>query len=135
MSVYNTLFESAGKLKKAAVQGTKASRDAARKVALSAKQSEAWKSAGPALGKFAKYAAYPAGVGAGVGLGAWAGGAGIGAGLENVGGGVRQGFAPPDKNTPGGAIGGAAQTLLAVVVLLLLGYGVVRLYSMVKKSG
>jgi len=120
------LYEITGKLS----ESSKGVRDAARQAAVAAKQSETVKSAGPAMGKMAKFAMYPAGVGAGIGAGAYVAGIGTGAGADQLGGGIRRGFAPDQG--PGGAAGGALTTLAGVAVLLLFAYGAVRLYGMVK---
>lgn len=101
MSLYNAMFETAGKLKKAALEGSKATRDATRRMALAAQQSETVKSAGPALGKIAKYAAYPAGLGAGVGVGAWAAGAGVSSAIDGTGQAMKKGWTPKDAKDAG----------------------------------
>jgi hypothetical protein len=123
---YNKLYETASKLKKAGLEGVKSTRDATRQMAIAAKQSETVKSAGPALGKVARYAAYPAGIGLGVGAGGYFAGMGIGGGV----GGVKDAMMPKDEKE-----GGILRTLISIAMLLLLAYGVVRLYTMVKAAG
>lgn len=130
MSIYNAMFEAASKLKKGAgtaagiAEGAaKSTRDAARSMSVAAKQSETVKAAGPALGKVAKFAAYPAGLGLGVGAGGYFAGTGIGGGVGNV----KDAMMPKDEKE-----GGILRTLISIAVLLLLGYGAVKLYQMTK---
>lgn len=130
MAIYNALFEAATKLKKAgataagvAEGAAKSTRDAARSMSVAAKQSETVKAAGPALGKIAKFAAYPTGLGVGLGAGGYLAGMGISGGVEQV----KDTVMPEDE---GG--GGALRTLISIAVLLLLGYGAVKLYQMTK---
>jgi len=124
---YNKLYETASKLKKAGLENIKSTRDAARSMAKGAKQSESVKAAGPALGKMARFAAYPAGIGLGVGAGGYFAGMGIGGGV----GGVKDAMMPKDEDKEGGIL----RTLISIAMLLLLAYGVVRLYTMVKAAG
>jgi hypothetical protein len=123
---YNKLYETASKLKKAGLENIKSTRDAARSMAKGAKQSESVKAAGPALGKMARFAAYPAGIGLGVGAGGYFAGTGIGGGV----GSVKDAMMPKDEKE-----GGILRTLISIAMLLLLAYGVVRLYTMVKAAG
>ncbi len=129
MSLYNTLFETTTKLKKAtgtvAEGAAKSTRDTARTMQVAAKQSETVKAAGPALGKIAKYAAYPTGLGVGLGIGGYAAATGVGAGLSNM----REAVAPESE---GG--GGILKTLITVGVLLVLVFGAVKAYRMVKSG-
>jgi hypothetical protein len=104
----------------------KSTRDAASAAAKAGKQSESVKAAGPALGKMARFAAYPAGIGLGVGAGGYFAGMGIGGGV----GGVKDAMMPKDEKE-----GGILRTLISIAMLLLLAYGVVRLYTMVKAAG
>lgn len=130
MSLYNTLFETTTKLKKAtgtvAEGAAKSTRDTARTMQVAAKQSETVKAAGPALGKIAKYAAYPTGLGVGIGLGGYVAGTGVGAGLGNV----RDAVAPEEEGAAG-----IGRTLITVAILLLLVFAVVKAYRMIVKSG
>lgn len=123
MALYNAMFEAAGKMKKAGLENIKTTRDAAREMAISAKQSETVKAAGPAMGKMAKFAAYPAGVGIGLGAGGYFAGMGIGGGVSSV----KDAMMPKDEKE-----GGILRTLISIAVLLLLGYGAVKLYQMTK---
>lgn len=123
MAIYNSLFEAAGKLKKAGLENIKSTRDAARSMAVAGKQSETVKAAGTALGKVARFAAYPAGLGLGVGAGGYFAGMGIGGGVGNV----KDAMMPKDEKE-----GGILRTLISIAVLLLLGYGAVKLYQMTK---
>lgn len=129
MSLYNTLFETTTKLKKAtgtvAEGAAKSTRDTARTMQVAAKQSETVKAAGPALGKIAKYAAYPTGLGVGIGLGGYVAGTGVGAGLGNV----REAVAPEEEGAAG-----IGRTLITVGVLLVLVFGAVKAYRMVKSG-
>lgn len=103
MSIYNAMFEAASKLKKGAgtaagiAEGAaKSTRDAARTMGKAAKQSETVKAAGPALGKVARYAAYPVGLGGGIGLGTWAAGAGAASAIDATGTAVKKSWTPED---------------------------------------
>lgn len=116
------LYEISGKL----AESSKSIRGAAQSAAKAAKQSETVKAAGPAMGKMAKFAAYPAGVGIGLGAGGYFAGMGIGGGV----GGVKDAMMPKDEKE-----GGILRTLISIAMLLLLAYGVVRLYTMVKAAG
>lgn len=113
------LYGISGKL----AESSKSIRGAAQSAAKAAKQSETIKSAGPALGKMAKFAAYPAGVGIGLGAGGYFAGMGIGGGVENV----KNAMMPQDEK------GGIWRTVISIVILLVLAYGVVRLYGMAKE--
>ena len=101
----------------------KSTRDAASAAAKAGKQSESVKEAGTALGKMARFAAYPAGVGIGLGAGGYFAGMGIGGGV----GSVKDAMMPKDEKE-----GGALRTLISLAILLGLAYGVVKLYRMAK---
>ncbi len=124
MSIYNGLFE-ASKALKAGFGNLKEQKATVRQLAFAAKESETVKSAGPALGKVAKYAAYPAGVGAGVGLGAAAAGVGTGAGAEAAGKGIMAGWAPEN-------LAGAGKMAFGVGLLIVFVVAAVFLYRAVK---
>lgn len=113
-------FRKLGNLLEGAAKST---RDAAAGMAKGAKQSETVKAAGPAMGKMAKFAAYPAGVGIGLGAGGYFAGMGIGGGV----GSVKDAVMPKDEKD-----GGALRTLISLAILLGLAYGVVKLYRMAK---
>lgn len=104
----------------------KSTRDAASAAAKAGKQSKVVQEAGISLGKVARFAAYPAGLGLGVGAGGYFAGMGIGGGV----GSVKDAMVPKDEKE-----GGILRTLISIAVLLLLAYGVVRLYTMVKAAG
>ena len=130
MSLYNALFETTTKLKKAtgtvAEGAAKSTRDTARTMQVAAKSTrDTVKAAGPALGKIAKYAAYPTGLGVGIGLGGYVAGTGVGAGLGNV----RDAVAPKEEGAAG-----IGRTLITVAILLLLVFGVVKAYRMIKSG-
>jgi len=72
----------------------------------------------------AKFAAYPAGVGIGLGAGGYFAGMGIGGGV----GSVKDAMMPKDEEKEGGAL----RTLISLAILLGLAYGVVKLYRMAK---
>lgn len=120
MSLYNNLFEVAGKLKKAGLENIKSTRDVAREMAISAKQTETVKAAGPALGKMARYAAYPVGLGAGVGVGTWAAGAGAASAIDATGTAVKKSWTPESIKDAGMRFFGILMLIggLAVVVYL-----------------
>lgn len=120
MTLYNSLYETAGKLKKAGLEGVKSTRDATRQMAMAAKQSETVKAAGPALGKVARYAAYPAGIGAGVGVGAWAAGAGAGAAIDNTGQAVKKSWTPEGVKDAGMKFFGLLLLLVFLGVIVYL---------------
>ena len=105
----------------------KSTRDAASAAAKAGKQSkvvqEAGISLGTSLGKVSRFAAYPAGLGLGVGAGGYFAGMGIGGGV----GSVKDAMMPKDEKE-----GGILRTLISIAVLLLLGYGAVKLYQMTK---
>ena len=103
----------------------KSTRDAASAAAKAGKQSKVVQEAGTSLGKMARFAAYPAGLGLGLGAGGYLAGMGISGGVGQV----KDTAMPEDE---GG--GGALRTLISIAVLLLLGYGVVKLYTMVKTA-
>lgn len=126
MSIYNAMFEAAGKLKKAGLENIKTTRDAAREMAISAKQTETVKAAGPALGKVARYAAYPVGVGGGIGLGTWAAGAGAASAIDSTGTAMKKSWTPDNIKDAGMKFFGV------LLLLLFLGVGV-YLYRMVKR--
>lgn len=134
MSIYNALFEAATKLKKGAgaaagvAEGAaKSTRDAARSMSVAAKQSETVKAAGPALGKIAKFAAYPVGLGGGIGLGTWAAGVGAAGAIDATGEAVKKSWTP-------GSVGDAGKMLAGLVLLGLFVGGIVYLYGRVKKA-
>ena len=104
----------------------KSTRDAASAAAKAGKQSKVVQEAGTSLGKMARFAAYPAGLGAGLGAGGYFAGMGIGGGV----GSVKDAMMPKDEKE-----GGILRTLISIAMLLLLAYGVVRLYTMVKAAG
>jgi len=126
MSIYNALFEASTKLRKASLEGSKATKEALSTMAKSAKESETVKSATPALGKLAKYAAYPAGVGAGLGLGAAAVGVGASSAITNTGDALQNSWAPTTAADAGSKV-------LGVGLLLLFVGGVAFLYLKVKE--
>lgn len=104
MSLYNGMFEAAKALKNGVSSGLgnlKEKKDFMRQLALNAKENETVKSAGPALGKMARYAAYPAGIGAGVGVGTWAAGAGAASAISNTGSALKTGWTPRDAKDAG----------------------------------
>lgn len=101
----------------------KSTRDAASAAAKAGKQSKVVQEAGTSLGKMARFAAYPAGLGAGLGAGGYFAGMGIGGGV----GSVKDAMVPKDEKE-----GGILRTLISIAVLLLLGYGAVKLYQMTK---
>ena len=101
----------------------KSTRDAASAAAKAGKQSKVVQEAGTSLGKMARFAAYPAGLGAGLGAGGYFAGMGISGGVEQV----KDTMMPKDERE-----GGALRTLISIAVLLLLGYGAVKLYQMTK---
>ncbi|WOX55065.1 hypothetical protein R6Y95_06205 [Methanoculleus palmolei] len=132
MAIYNALFEAASKLKKGAgaaagvAEGAaKSTRDAARATAVAAKQSETVKAAGPALGKIAKFAAYPAGLGGGIGLGTWAAGAGAASAIDATGTAVKKSWAPA-------TVADAGKMLAGVVLLLVFLGALVYMYRKTK---
>ena len=132
MSIYNAMFEAASKLKKGAgtaagiAEGAaKSTRDAARATTVAAKQSETVKAAGPALGKMAKFAAYPVGLGGGIGLGTWAAGAGAASAIDATGTAVKKSWAPA-------SIADAGKMLAGVALLGLFVGGIVYLYRKTK---
>ena len=107
MAIYNALFEAASKMKKGAQQAAgvaegaaKSTRDAARSMSVAAKQSETVKAAGPALGKVARFAAYPVGLGGGIGLGTWAAGAGAASAIDATGEAVKSPGLPGVSGMP-----------------------------------
>ena len=115
-----------GKLGTVMEGAAKSTRDAASAAAKAGKESKAVQEAGTSLGKMARFAAYPAGLGVGVGAGGYVAGMGISGGVGQV-----KDTVMPKDETPGG---GALRTLISIAVLLLLGYGVVKLYTMAKKA-
>lgn len=127
MALYNALFEASSKLKKAGLENIKSTRDAARSMAVAAKQSETVKAAGPALGKMAKFAAYPVGIGGGIGLGTWAAGAGAASAIDSTGQAVKKSWTPESMQDAGKMVAGL------VLLGLFLG-GIVYLYGWVKKG-
>lgn len=134
MSIYNALFEAATKLKKAAPKAAgiaegaaKSTRDAARSMSVAAKQSETVKAAGPALGKVARFAAYPVGLGGGIGLGTWAAGVGAAGAIDATGEAVKKSWTP-------GSVADAVKMFAGLVLLGLFVGGIVYLYGRVKKA-
>lgn len=105
--------------------GTKGVRDAARSAGRATKDSQTLKDVGPAMGKFAKYAAYPAGVGAGIGVGVGAAGLGASSAIDSTGNAVRNSWSPQDVKDAGGK-------LFGVLLLLIFVGGAVYLYRLVK---
>lgn len=118
MSLYNGMFE-ASKALKGGLDNLKEKKDFLRQMAINAKENETIQSAGPALGKMAKFAAYPAGLGAGVGVGAWAAGAGASSAIDNTGKAFK-GWTPQDAKDAGMKFFG---------VLLFLVFGALALYA------
>lgn len=100
MSLYNGMFETS-KAIRAGFGDLKEKTGLLRQMALNAKESETVKSAGPALGKMARYAAYPVGVGAGVGVGVAAAGVGAASAIENTGAAMKKGWTPTDAKDAG----------------------------------
>lgn len=134
MAIYNALYEAASKMKKGAQQAVgvaegvaKSTRDAARSMSVAAKQSETVKAAGPALGKVARFAAYPVGLGGGIGLGTWAAGAGAASAIDATGEAVKRSWTPK-------SVGDAGKMLAGLVLLGLFVGGIVYLYGRVKKA-
>ena len=131
MALYNQLYELSSKLKKGiktadvSEGAVKSTRDTVRSLDIAGKSSAAVQSAGPALGKLAKHAAYPTGLGVGLGIGGYAAATGVGAGLSNM----REAVAPESE---GG--GGILKTLITVGVLLVLVFGAIKAYRMVKSG-
>ena len=124
MSLYNGLFETS-KAIKAGFGDLKAKSGVLRQMAISAKESETVQSAGPALGKMAKYAAYPVGVGAGVGVGVAAAGVGTASAIENTGAALKKGWTPADAKS-------AATSLFGVLLFVVFAGLAVYLYRVVK---
>lgn len=106
--------------------GAKSTRDAASAAAKAGKQSKVVQEAGTSLGKVARFAAYPAGLGVGLGAGGYVAGMGISGGVGQV----KDTMTPKDE----GEVGGALRTLISLAILLGLGFGVVKLYTMVKAT-
>ena len=132
MSIYNAMFEAASKLKKGAgtaagiAEGAaKSPRDAARATTVAAKQSETVKAAGPALGKVARFAAYPVGLGGGIGLGTWAAGVGAASAIDATGTAVKKSWTPA-------SVGDAGKMVVGLVLLGLFVGGIVYLYRKTK---
>ncbi len=128
MSIYNAMFEAASKLKKGAgiAEGAaKSTRDAARTMSKAAKQSETVKAAGPALGKVARFAAYPVGLGGGIGLGTWAAGVGAASAIDATGTAVKKSWTPA-------SVGDAGKMVVGLVLLGLFVGGIVYLYRKTK---
>jgi len=125
MALYNAMFEAASKLKKAGLENIKSTRDAARTMAVSAKQSETVKAAGPALGKVARFAAYPVGLGGGIGLGTWAAGAGAASAIDSTGQAVKKSWTPD-------SIKDAGMKFFGVLLLLVFLGVIVYFYKVVK---
>jgi hypothetical protein len=101
----------------------KSTRDAASAAAKAGKQSKVVQEAGTSLGKMARFAAYPAGLGVGLGAGGYVAGLGISGGVGQV----KDTVMPKDEKD-----GGALRTLISLAILLGLAYGVVKLYRMAK---
>jgi len=116
-----TAFAKLGSLLEGAAKST---RDSAAALAKGAKQSQSVKEAGTALGKVARFAAYPAGIGLGVGAGGYFAGMGIGGGVDSV----KDVMMPKDE----GGLSGPIRTVISIVLLLALAYGAVKLYGMAK---
>ena len=114
-------FRKLGNLLEGAAKST---RDAAAGMAKGAKQSETVKAAGPAMGKMAKFAAYPAGVGIGLGAGGYFAGMGIGGGV----GSVKDTMMPKDEDK----VGGVVRSVISIALLLVLAFAAVKLYGMAK---
>jgi len=93
-------------------------------MAKGAKQSESVKEAGTALGKVARFAAYPAGIGLGVGAGGYFAGMGIGGGV----GSVKDAMMPKDEDK----VGGVVRSVISIALLLVLAFAAVKLYGMAK---
>ena len=116
-----TAFAKLGSLLEGSAKSTRA---AASSMAQAGKTSPVVKEAGSALGKMAKFAAYPAGLGLGLGAGGYFAGMGIGGGVSEV----KDAMVPKDEERDGGAV----RTVIGIVLLLALAYGAVKLYGMAK---
>jgi len=115
-----------GKLGTVLEGAAKSARDAASSAAKAGKQSKVVQEAGTSLGKMARFAAYPAGLGLGLGTGGYFAGMGIGGGVEQVKGAM----VPKDEENGSGIL----RTVVSIGLLLLLAYGAVKLYTMVKTA-
>ena len=116
-----TAFAKLGSLMEGAAKST---RSAASSMAKAGKTSPVVKEAGSALGKMAKFAAYPAGLGLGVGAGGYFAGMGIGGGV----GSVKDAMMPEEEK----GLSGVLRTVISIAILLALAYGAVKLYQMTK---
>lgn len=116
-----TAFAKLGSLMEGAAKSTRA---AASSMAQAGKTSPIVKEAGSTLGKMAKFAAYPAGLGLGVGAGGYFAGMGIGGGV----GSVKDTMMPAEEK----GVSGVLRTVISIAILLALAYGAVKLYGMAK---
>jgi len=126
VSLYNGLFETS-KAIKAGFGDLKEKTGVLRQMAISAKESETVQSAGPALGKMAKYAAYPVGVGAGVGVGVAAAGVGAANAISNTGAAPKTGWTPTDAKDAG-------MKFFGVLLFIVFAALAVYVYRVVKKG-
>jgi hypothetical protein len=132
MSLYNAMFEAATKMRKAAGKtagiaegAAKSTRDTARAATTVAKA--AIKAPGPALGKLARYAAYPVGLGGGIGLGTWAAGAGAASAIDSTGAAVKKSWTPESATDAG-------KMFFGVLLLVMFIAVAVYLYRTVKRA-
>ena len=109
-----------GKVAQLLEGSAKSLRDAVGGLAKGAKQSETVKSAGPALGKVARFAAYPVGVGAGVGVGTWAAGTGAAGAIDATGEAVKRSWTPESVEDAGKMLAGLVLLGLFVGVIVYL---------------
>lgn len=114
-------FAKLGSLMEGAAKST---RSAISSMAKAGKTSPAVKEAGSTLGKMARFAAYPAGLGVGLGAGSYFAGMGISGGVSEV----KDVMMPAEEK----ALSGTLRTVISIALLLALAYGAVKLYQMAK---